>query len=206
MNNNLPEFGIAMNGCRQAITETILSRIDPDKQFVYAEIGIAEGRTLSAVASIIEKQSSNFICYGVDIEQGWSLNKDLLEKNIAPFGGKVVYSLCGSTEFLNTCPNHHIDFLLIDGCHERECAALDFTNAVEKIKPNGFVAFHDTADFAQGIQPQPHRGELCNVLLALQDVGLLNDQRPGWKTHWKVEGEPNGENNGMMIFKKENHG
>lgn len=198
-----PEFGIAMKGCAQAILETIDKMLDVDRPFVYAEIGLAEARTLSAIAAFVEMRTPNFTCHGVDIESGWSLNMDEVKKNIEPFGDRIKIHLCGSTAFLNSMPDHSIDFLLIDGCHERACCAEDFTNCVTKIKRGGFVAFHDTADFAQGIQPQPHRGELCNVIEALNDVGLMNDQRPGWKTHWKVEGEPTGDNNGLMIFKKE---
>lgn len=196
------EFGIAMQGCSEAILEAINSVLDADKHFVYAEIGLAEARTLAAIATHIEQRSSNFTCHGIDIEEGWSLNRDELKKNTEPFGDKVKIHLNGSTDFLNSSPDHSIDFLLIDGCHEKDCCAKDFEDAITRIKPGGFVAFHDTADFAQGIDPQPHKGELCNVIAALDSVGLLGNHRPGWNLHHVVVGTPDGNNNGLMIFKK----
>lgn len=198
-----PQFGIAMQGCGKAILDTIDSRIDENIPFVYVELGIAEGRTLSAVARHILQRTKNFYCMGVDIEDGWSLNMDQVKENIKGLEDYVVIFLTGSTHHLNDSENHSIDFLLIDACHARECCARDFLDAVPKIKPGGFVAFHDTAPFAQGIQPQPHCNQPCNVLGSLEDLGLLSGIRPGWKLHWEVTGEEGGENHGLMIFKKE---
>jgi hypothetical protein len=201
MHNSL-EFGIAMSGCAPALIGCMSPMIDPEKHFVYAEIGIAEARTLVAVASIIETMTPNFTCHGIDIESGWSLNMDEVRQRTEPFGDKIKIHLNGSTDFLNSSPDHSIDFLLIDGCHEKDCAAKDFEDACTRIKSGGYVAFHDTADFMQGVQPQPHNNQPCNVLAALESVGLLHDHRPGWKLHWEVKGVEGGENNGMMIFKK----
>lgn len=197
-----PEFGIAMNGCGAAMLAAIDSILDPCLQFVYAEIGLAEARTLTAIATFIEQKSSMFTCHGIDIEAGWSLNMAEVKQRTDPFGDKIKIHLNGSTDFLNSSPDHSIDFLLIDGCHEKDCAAKDFEDAITRIKPGGFVAFHDTAPFMQGVQPQPHKNEPCNVIAALEAVGLLGNHRPGWHLHHTVVGEPTGENNGMMIFKK----
>lgn len=191
-----------MSGCGQAMLDSIDTILDPCQQFVYAEIGLAEARTLTAIATHIEQRSSMFTCHGIDIESGWSLNMEEVNQRTKPFGDKIKIHLEGSTDFLNSSPDHSIDFLLIDGCHEKDCAAKDFEGAITRIKPGGFVAFHDTAPFMQGVQPQPHQGQPCNVLGALESVGLLHDQRPGWKLHWEVTGEEGGDNNGLMIFKK----
>lgn len=197
------QFGIAMKGCGGAMLNAIDSIVNPERPFLYMELGIAEGRTLTKISAHLASKTNLFHCIGVDIEDGWSLNMQEVVSNTLPFADKVDICLLGSTFALSIQDDHTIDFLLIDACHSRECCARDFINAVTKIRPGGFVAFHDTAPFAQGVAPQPHCNQLCNVMEALMDLNLIGDHRPGWHLHTEVHGEPTGDNNGMMIFKKE---
>lgn len=189
-----------MEGCASIMLEAIDQCPEP---ILYVELGIAEGRTLSAMAEYISSKGYNFKCIGVDIESGWSLNVDEVANNIKGLEDHVTVSLSGSQDFLSRSDTESISFLLIDACHARECCARDFLAAETKIKRGGFAAFHDTAPFAQNIQPQPHCNEPCNVLLGLMDLGLLEGTRPGWTLFNETKGEEGGENHGMMIFRKD---
>lgn len=203
MTDPIPKMGIAMDGCARSILEAIETIIDPEKEFVYVELGLAEARTLSAVGNFLKQRTEKFQLIGVDIEEGWSLNIDEVRKNIEPIKDRVTISLAGSQDTLSIMTDHSVSFLLIDACHAKDCCVRDFVDAIPKIAPGGFVAFHDTADFAQNIQPQPHCNQLCNVREALKEVGLLDGLRPGWHLWEEIHGEPTGDNNGMIIFKKE---
>lgn len=192
-----------MSGCSQIILEAINECSKTFDHVTYVEMGIAEGRTLSAVGNHLKDLNHKFTCIGVDIENGWSLNVEEFLKNIQGIEDNVILTLVGSQGFLELHTDDSISFLLIDACHSRECCAKDFIAAEKKVRSGGFVAFHDTASFAQNIQPQPHCNQPCHVMGSLEDLALIGDNRPGWRLFSKTDGEPTGENNGMMIFRKD---
>jgi hypothetical protein len=67
--------------------------------------------------------------------------REQFEANLAPFAGKIRVHQGFSQEFVDAFAV--IDFLMIDGDHSREGAAFDFTHFAPKLRPGGFVAFHD---------------------------------------------------------------
>jgi MMP 1-O-methyltransferase len=48
-----------------------------------------------------------------------------------------------SHEFVDTFPDASLDLLFIDGDHSREGAEFDFTHFGPKVKPGGYIIFHD---------------------------------------------------------------
>lgn len=173
-----------MDLCQDAILGSISNRLNrlPDGDlFHYVEIGVAEARTLSAVATFISERTPNWRATGVDIKDGWSLNREEVEKNIAPFGDKVFMSYDGAQTFLRQ-DYPDIDFLLIDGCHGEPCTRADFEAAESHIKRGGFVCFHDSAPLDQGLmhEIQPHCNAPIGVRAAIEKLGLINGDREGW--------------------------
>jgi hypothetical protein len=184
MNN---EFGIAMALCREPISKAIESRIErlaDGELFHYIEIGVAEARTLSAVARLLNSRTPNWRATGIDIEGGWSLNKEEVEKNLADLPpDKVLMDYHGSHEFLRQENFPDIDFILIDGCHGEPCTRIDFELAESRVKRGGYVCFHDSAPKDQGLEHeiQPHCAQPIGVRAAIEKLGLLTDDREGWK-------------------------
>lgn len=93
-----------------------------------------------------------------------------------------------------------LDFVLVDGCHERECVKIDFEGAAKRIPAGGIVAFHDSDEVAQGVHPQPHTGEPIGVRSALFDLGLLPGGTKDWKLLADIEANPG--SHGVAIFQK----
>lgn len=63
------------------------------------------------------------------------------EANLAPLADKVVVHQAFSHATVDRFPA--IDLLMIDGDHSREGAEFDFQQYAPKVRPGGFVAFHD---------------------------------------------------------------
>ena len=62
-------------------------------------------------------------------------------ENLAPLAKKITVHQGLSSQFVDDFAV--IDLLMIDGDHSRESCAYDFTHYAAKLRPGGFVAFHD---------------------------------------------------------------
>jgi predicted O-methyltransferase YrrM len=67
--------------------------------------------------------------------------REQFDANLAPLADKITVHQGFSQQFVETFPV--IDLLLIDGDHSREGAEFDFTHYAPKLRPGGWVAFHD---------------------------------------------------------------
>lgn len=164
-----------MEPCGPAILEAINSIWR--EPFHYLELGIASGDTLATVARHLQGKG-RYVAVGVDIEDGWSLNKADLERNIAGLP-HVLLSFEGSGSYLarDLAP---FDFILIDACHGLACCQADFHAASLHIRTGGIICFHDSDQACQGQDQQPHCGRPIEVRQAVTDLKLLSGQRIGW--------------------------
>lgn len=182
-----------MEICTEPLLNTISSLVIPDKQFVYAELGIAEGRTFFGVLRHIQTLTDKFIGHAVDIESGWSLNLEEFHKNAEGISTLNYFlTLEGSLSFLKKMPDESIDFLWIDACHARECCMNDFLAGESKVKRGGVVGFHDSGELEVGKDEQPHCHHCINVRGAIRDLQLFEEKRPGWELIADIQGEPRG--------------
>lgn len=201
------EFGIAMELCQEPILHAVnngIKRLADDELFHYVEIGVAEARTLSAVATFLHERTKNWRATGIDIENGWSLNREQVEKNLAPFpSGNVVMDYHGSHVFLRQ-DYPAIDFILIDGCHGEPCTRINFELAEPRVKRGGYVCFHDSAPLEQGLahEIQPHCNAPIGVRSAIEALGLLSGKREGWTLIEDVQSTDPLVNRGCLIVQK----
>lgn len=67
--------------------------------------------------------------------------REQFDANLAPLAQMITVHQGFSQEFVEKFPA--IDLLMIDGDHSREGAEFDFTQYAPKLRPGGWVAFHD---------------------------------------------------------------
>src|SRR5438105_5523242 len=211
------ELGLAMNGLEKAFEAHLLDSIDYIFPYTYVEIGVASGKTLVAVADTIKhslRQGKQWTAVGVELPDGYSLDRDAIIKNAAdakislnmvdeigdianPYMNEITVFFKASQLFFVENWGQMINFVLIDGCHCRKCATMDFLLIEPFVKYGGMVAFHDFEAIAE---PQPH-GPL-DVLGAVDQLGLSDGRRKGWHylTTLQADKEAGGRN--MGLFRK----
>jgi len=201
MNN---EYGICWGIPEAAAMNRALSAVLHDGVFYYAEIGCAEGRTFSAVLKHLRSKGVDFFGFAVDQPQGWSFSQAGFDRNLAGFRAGVDYGLYqkGGMAFLSSCLENSLSAVLIDACHEYKCCGLDFILTEPKVRSGGLVVFHDTAEYAQGTDIQPHCGEPIRVRDALSDLSLLPCTRKGWELMFEVPGNKDRDERGIIGYRK----
>lgn len=172
-----------------------------ERPFVYLEIGILSGDTLLGACQAAGQWAHQWKAYGVDLWHGpwikeadWDAQVPTLEAKIGKYlsvmsrvpeehhwhkSGCGIY-LIGNENFLDHT-DELFDFVFLDACHEYDCCKRDFLGVEPKVTSGGVVAIHDTNPDIQGGDFQQHRGLALEVRKMVQDVGLLNNTRPGWR-------------------------
>lgn len=191
-------FGLSMEGLEAPFSEAaadVRSRFHP---CTYLELGVARGETLSSIAKVLnDKRSDGWRVVGVDLPNGYSLEKSQIEQNctgkhftvsfihpngwvnIDPTWNRVSVVLTDSRDFFQGMWTQPIHLALIDACHCKECVKRDFENVEKFVPVGGIVLFHD---YEKRIDAsQPHGGH-CDVVGACDELGLSSDTRPGWKS------------------------
>lgn len=168
--------------------ESLLGR----SSFDYLEIGLGHGVTLRSVSEFVEQFDTDWRLVGVDVVgyRGNAINPQEMGRH---FGGvyqpqeldrqqarSIAVCLTGSEFFLSNCPRR-FDFVFIDGCHGAPCVKRDFLLSEPLVNEGGIVCFHDTDTNCQDIHHQPHCGTGIRARQAVQELGLLDDKRHGWR-------------------------
>jgi hypothetical protein len=191
------EMGYGMGGIEERIltvARDVAARFD---EITYVEIGVGPGATLSAIAKTLNDSHKRWRAIGIELPNGYSFSyertlefaalRDLKLNFITPNGSIVhpewraitVY-FKDSQSFLTELWQESIQFALIDGCHGKPCATLDFLALEAFMVPQGTVMFHDFGEDQRG-HWQPHCPGGLDVRGACQDLGLLNGKRKNWK-------------------------
>jgi hypothetical protein len=203
MNHTELEKGICMAGSGRELGKAIDSMLNPERNFTYVEIGIGPGHTLFNVGLYLSKKTLRWKAFGIDIEDGWSLDLSYMTKVIQEDIEKhFAIDLTGSQSFLPTLDDDSVDLMLIDGCHGKTCVMQDFLLAEDKIKNGGCIAFHDSDPECQGKDFQPHCGQPIQVRDALKELGLLDGRCKGWVMVCDVIGDKEQEGRGITIFRR----
>jgi predicted O-methyltransferase YrrM len=200
----MKEWGICMQGNEICITSAILEAVkhNPGNIFRYLEIGVAEGKTFSAVCTLLDLVTDQWLAYAVDLENGWSFNLEEFEKNTQIFGDRVSLNLQGSPAFARHFSPESLNAILIDGDHSQEAVENDFYVADEILMPGGIIIFHDTDDESQGLDPQPSNGETIAVKKAIRQLGLLSFGS-NYKLILNYQGDKSKGGRGIIIMEKE---
>lgn len=186
-------MGYGMGGTEEVIESRILDVISKFGRLNYVEIGIGEGQTMFAAASIANDAKVPWAVLGVDIAKPrhfrWNEWNDRCtfphivstDPYFAPDNTITIWLSGSPIAKLPWKPN----YVLIDGCHCKECCVRDFVAIEPLVDIGGIVAFHDAGDNERYPEPQcrPDRG--CEVPDALLELGLHHSQstiRKGWSS------------------------
>ncbi len=211
------EWGLSMAGCEQVIRQAVRAALASTSDMVrYLEIGTARGDTFARICEQLDASGQLWEAFALDLPMGFEeaegyvrqascLDLEAFDANTACFNGKARLVLCDSQLWLRR-PGVPSPFALalIDGCHERTCAADDFVALESFMGPRAVVIFHDTAAWSQDdpTQSQPHRGQPLQVRAALDDLGLLYGTRPGWGLLAEAFGRESEGGRGCMVFQR----
>lgn len=122
------------------------------------EIGMHDGGTARGIEAFLLKFGRRLEYYGIDPDDGST------RPRYVPEGGKVVIG--DSAEVFNQIPDG-LDLVWVDGCHCRGHIILDTVNYGERVRPGGFMLFHDVNPAGQGQEHQYHGPEIPEFGLAI---------------------------------------
>jgi len=212
------KLGFSMAGLEEGIASYVKLISTIFEKPTYVEIGVGHGETLVGVAQLLSEINEDWRAIGVELPNGYSFDKAITKQNAVdrriqldfmngvPQGNIVApwNQITVVLEFSQVVIGSHwiepIHLLLIDGCHGKECATLDFLCAEPFVPQGGIVMFHDFGREQIG-QSQPHCGSL-DVRGACDDLGLTRDERHGWKYLCELVGDKTREGANMGVFQR----
>jgi predicted O-methyltransferase YrrM len=213
------EFGICFAGLEEKFEHYIRLMAARKSFVIYMEIGVASGQTLVTVADILRETRFGWTAVGIDLPEGYSLERShilaranarnipcsIVEFNnctelVQPKEGTITVYLKPSQDFLYSNWDLPLDFVLIDGCHCRNCVIADFELIEEHISHGGIVAFHDFGQDSVG-EPQPH-GDTGDTLGACLELGLTDGARSGWRQLDTIVGDKNNNGRDLGVFQR----
>jgi hypothetical protein len=190
------KLGIAMNGLEdrvESIAKDVAATFD---EVTYVEIGVGEGTTLTAIANVLKASQRKWRAIGIELPNGYSFNMGATERValerglklnfitpncsiVHPPWNEVTVYFKDSQSFLTEHWQEPIHIALIDGCHGKPCATLDFLALEAWMVPQSAMMFHDISPEQKG-HPQPHCADGIDVWGACYDLGLTTGKRKEW--------------------------
>lgn len=165
-----PRFGSITEEDAQVI-EATLEQLVPLSKVKWLEVGMYRGGTGVGVRDFLATRNVELEWLGIDA--GYIVEPS------SPFPGATVIK-GRSEEVYPSIPND-FDGIFIDGCHCRNHVILDALNYGAKVKPGGFLLFHDTSPFAQGKDKQPCGPDLPEFYIStLAAFKLIGWPMSGW--------------------------
>lgn len=161
-----PDFGALTVEDGEVLKATLLEFCNLKLGVKFLEIGMHSGATARGIKRFLEANDC-----GLDY---WAIDPGCLCKILDPFPGAHI-TKGASEEVYESIPDD-FDVIFVDGCHCRNHVILDTFHYSRKVKPGGFLMFHDCSPSAQGKDPQyhgPRTPEFCiDVLRAFQEIGF----------------------------------
>lgn len=212
-------MGFGMEGMEErilTIARAICAKFDP---VTYVEIGVGEGPTLTAIAATLKESGRQWRAVGIELPNGYSFSRQkttdfATHRNLKldfvvpngnvqrPAWNQVTVFLKDSQSFLTELWQEPIHLALIDGCHGKPCATLDFLALEVWVAKGGIVMFHDFGADQTG-HYQPHCITGLDVRGAVQDLGLLSGKRAGWVFREEMTANRMAGGWDMGVFQKE---
>jgi hypothetical protein len=171
-------LGICLSGVEDNFEHALRERAKKCDRLFYCEIGTASCETFLGVHDVLSECAKDFYMIGIDPAKEAQEAYDLKITNKAH---STFINLTRGEAFY-ACPNYYgnrLDFVFLDGCHSKGCVMADFLEIAPILVKGGLVVFHDIED--EPGDYQPHCKAPRGVREGLQDIGLWQDSRPGWK-------------------------
>jgi len=112
---------------------------------IIAEVGLADGRSMIFLASILMHLGKSFTLYAIDnFDYGGQYQKNVIEGHIASSGVKNV-KLIEASSLDASCmfEDNYFDFVYIDASHKYEQTKADILLWERKVKEGAILAGHD---------------------------------------------------------------
>ena len=173
-----PRFGSILEEDAQVIEATLAQFSGPRVKWL--EIGMFRGGTGIGVRN-------NLAARGIACEY-WGIDAGYITDPVQPFAEAIVVK--GRSEEVYPDIPADFDGIFIDGCHCRNHVILDTMNYGPKVKPGGFLLFHDCGKAAQNQDKQPCgplRVEFCISTLAAFE--MMRWPTPDWELFSEKERE-----------------
>lgn len=186
------------------------------------EVGVYSGATSAGIFNYIENKcklkseqdgyefkAQAYRCKHIGIDN----KKDGEEIKHFPKDGKLIIG--NSNEVYNQVEDNSQHLIFQDSCHCFACTVSAFFCYAPKVKPGGYMAFHDTGthikpfkDFQHGDKENPDAYISCRKALA--HIGVLDGVRKRLSLEaiadeWDLvfdEADPTNEAGGICVFKK----
>lgn len=126
--------------------------VEKTRPHVIVELGVHGGNSFFAFADAVKALELDCLCFGVDTFQGDKhagfygdeIYKEVLKFCTENYPGNIMLVKGTFDNAVEAFENSTIDILHIDGCHTYEDTRHNFETWLPKLKPDGFVLFHDT--------------------------------------------------------------
>ncbi len=123
------------------------------------EIGMHDGGTAKGLEHYLRGHGCGLNYIGIDPDDGTT------RPRYVPEGGKVIVG--DSAEVFGQVPDG-LDLVWVDGCHCINHVILDTLHYSRKVRPGGFMLFHDINPAGQGVADrQPHGPDASEFRLAI---------------------------------------
>jgi hypothetical protein len=215
------KLGFGMQGMGPLITPYLDQVCQNFESVTYLEIGVGHGETLTAIADYLRHENDlRWRAIGVELPDGYSFSQEATSQNaygkhlsirfenrparswrINPPWRAVTVYLDNSQLFLADRWSQEIQLALIDGCHGKKCASMDFLLLEPFIIRGGFVLMHDFGEDQVG-QKQPHCPEGLDVRGAARELGLMDNARAGWDFVDELVGDKHAGSGDMGVFQR----
>lgn len=163
------------------------------------EVGILTGQTARGIKAICDDFGIQLDYYGVDPVSPETHNYPRI-----PFPG-ATFIQRDSLEAVHSFHPGSLDIVISDGCHCLNHVMLETILFSDKVKPGGWMLFHDTQDDIQGTMRDPHGPDVPefynSVNAAHKRLNFPLGPQWNWKQVYRSQtpGHPWG---GMTAFKK----
>lgn len=158
--------------CRQFPTNIIHNKITT------IEIGVNSGRTSRGIRDYFAAKQIPHHHIGIDNQRDFKME--------APYPG-CEFIIGDSLKVHRAIPDACAHFLLIDGNHNYFYTIADFLHYSPKVKPGGYIAFHDCGPHIpkfqdyQGVGPTDDEDMYIQCRKAVRVMGLLDNRLDGYQ-------------------------
>lgn len=154
-----------------------------------AEIGVLRGGFSRRIRRVVEPEKLHLIDpWGRDEEPNpqysTALMQEAYERVQSSFGddiaaGRVTLHRDFSTRIAPTFPDHHFDWIYLDGRHDYESVRDDLSAFKEKVKPDGFILGHDFSTYKRRFGVVPAVREFT-AAAGFELVLVTNESNPSY--------------------------
>lgn len=154
-NNECERFG------RKRRDGEILSTLAANTTGVFLDIGTSHGRsaykfarnapgstvhTVNALPEQLGQSAGNLVTHSLNKDQ---IGRYFREKNIT----NIIQHYANTQEWVMPDEIDELSIAFVDGAHDKDCVYRDTINAYERLKPGGYIAWHDFSPRFRSVYP-----------------------------------------------------